>query len=467
MKNTLPLTEEIIELDKAHHLRPYQNFDTLEEGALPIERANGIHLWDTDGKQYVDAIGGMWCTNIGAGRKEMADAIAEQVLTCSFANPFTDMTNVPATRLSRKLAELAPGDLNHVHLTCGGSTANDTAYRLVQFYHACKGNRQKKHILSRSDAYHGTTYVTMSLGGKKGDRIDEMNYMGPDEGIHHLSSPNYYRYGKGLTEAEFAENLYREFLQKIDELGGPGTISAFLAEPIMGAGGVVLPPDNYLKRIADYCHENDILYWSDEVVTGFGRCGEWFVSDTLFGIQPDILISAKGLTSAYIPLGACIFSDKIWDVISESGHGRFFAHGYTYSSHTVAAAAALKNIEIMEREKILEHVRSVGPYFVERLNELRDLEMVGDVRGSHFMACVEFVKNKTTGETFPEDMDIGKLVSNEADRLGLIVRPIVNLNIMSPPLICTTEDIDFIVDTLRQAIELTSDKLQAQGVWSP
>jgi len=465
MKNALPLTEEIIEMDKAHHLRPYLNFDTLEEGALPIERAEGIYVWDTDGKKYVDAIGGMWCTNIGAGSKEMADAIAQQILTCNFANPFTDMTNVPATRLTKKLAELAPGDLNHVHLTCGGSTANDSAFRLVQFYHACKGNERKKHILSRTDAYHGTTYVAMSLGGKKGDRIDEMNYMGPEENIHHLSSPNYYRYGNGLSEADFAHKLFDEFIHKIDELGGPDTIAAFLAEPIMGTGGVVLPPGNYLKRIADYCRQHDILYWSDEVVTGFGRCGEWFVSEAMFDIQPDILISAKGLSSAYIPLGACIFSDRIWDVISEPGHGRYFAHGYTYSSHTVAAAAALKNIEIMEREKILDHVRKVGPYFLERLGELHALDMVGDVRGTHLMACVEFVKDKNTGETFPEEMDIGKLVSNEADRLGLIVRPMVNLNVMSPSLICTEQDIDFIVDTLRQAIEVTSGKLRNRGAW--
>lgn len=225
------------------------------------------------------------------------------------------------------------------------------------------------------------------------------------------------------------------------------------------------PPDNYLKRIWEYCRANDILYWADEVVTGFGRCGEWFVSEKMFGIQPDIIVSAKGLSSAYIPLGACIFSDRIWDVISEAGHGRYWEHGYTYSAHTVAAAAALKNIEIMERENILDHVKEVGKYFMERLQTLRDLEMVGDVRGSHFMACVELVKDKRSGETFPEELDIGKQVSNEADELGLIIRPIVNLNIMSPPLILTREECDFIVATLRESIIRAGDKLKATGVW--
>ncbi len=289
-----PDTQTIIELDRKHVLHPMHGFDLInDEGALPIARAEGAYIFDTDDNRYLDAVGGMWCTNIGTGRKEMADAIAAQVMKCSYSNLFVDMTNDVAVQLSAKLAELAPGDLNHVFLTCGGSTANDNAFRLVQFYNSCRGKPEKKAIITRKDSYHGTTLLTMSLGGKDLDRCDEFAYLDSDglNAIHNhkISSPNHYRYGGDLSEEEFAEQLYGEFSDKITELGGPEKVAAFLAEPILGAGGVVPPPGNYIKRIWEYCKENDILYWSDEVVTGFGRCGEWFVSESMFGIQQALL----------------------------------------------------------------------------------------------------------------------------------------------------------------------------------
>lgn len=459
-------TDQLVQIDRDHQVHPFQLFDVFrDEPNMIVAKAEGSYIWDSKGNKYLDAVGGMWCNNIGTGRKEMADTIAEQVLNCSYANPFVDMANVPATLLCEKLAQLAPGDLNHVFLTCGGSTANDTAYRLIQFYQNARGKSEKKAIISRKDSYHGTTLLTMSLGGKAGDRVAEFDYLGEQQDIHHISSPNYFRYGSGLSEQQFADKLYQEFVDKVAAIGGAEKVAAFIAEPILGAGGVVPPPANYIKRIWDYCQANDILYWADEVVTGFGRCGEWFVSDSLYGIKPDIIVSAKGLTSGYIPLGACIFSDKIWDVISEAGHGRYFAHGYTYTSHTVAAAAALKNIEIIEKEKILDNVKEVGSYFLEQLKTLLDLDMVGDVRGSHFMVCVEFMKNKATKENFPEELDIGKQVSLFADDMGLMVRPIVNLNIMSPPLILTKDECDFIVATLRKAILAAGEKLKQEGHW--
>ncbi|WP_428775109.1 aminotransferase [Vibrio sp.] len=462
-------TQNIVDLDRKHFLHPFHSFDTItEEGALPIAKAEGAYIWDTDGNKYLDAVGGMWCNNVGAGRKDMAEAIYEQVLKCSYSNNFVDMTNDTVVKLCAKLAELAPGNLNHTFLTCGGSTANDTAYRIVQMYNNIRGKQDKKAIITRKDSYHGTTLLTMSLGGKAGDRCSELDYL--DEGanaIHSykVSSPNHYRYGKGMTEMEYGLYLYEEFVDKVAELGGPDKVAAFLAEPITGAGGVAPPPANYIRQVWEYCKANDILYWSDEVVTGFGRCGEWFVSESIYGIQPDIIVSAKGLSSAYIPMGACIFSDEIWDTLSEHGAGRVFLNGFTYSGHAVGAAAALKNIEIIERENILDHVKEVGSYFMEQLQTLRDLEMVGDVRGSHFMACLEFVKDSTTNETFPEELDIGKRVSNEADEMGLIVRPIVNLNIMSPALTLTKEECDVIVSTLRKAIIKAGDKLKAENLW--
>ena len=454
-------TAAIVAADQQYLVHPYQSFDTyLDDPVLPIARGAGARLIDSDGAEYIDAVGGMWCTNIGLGRDEMADAIADQVRELAYANPFVDMTNVPAVKLSEKLASLAPGSLNHVFFTTGGSTAVDATFRLVQFYQHCRGKHDKRHIISRVDAYHGSTYASVSIGGKPGDRPPDFDFI---EGlIHHLSSPNHYRYGDGRTEQEFADDLVAEFEAKVAELGGPQKVAAFFAEPIMGSGGVIMPPADYLQRLWRYCKDNDILFVSDEVVTAFGRLGHWFVSESMFGIQPDIITTAKGLTSGYLPLGALVFSDEIFDVISQPGHQRYFAVGFTYSGHPVSCAAALKNIEILEREAILDHVKEVGPYFMEQLQTLADLPMVGDVRGSHMMACVEFVADRETKRTFPEELGIGKLVSNEADKLGLIVRPIENLNVMSPPLVVTTDEVDKIVGRLRQAIITTQAKLEGE-----
>ncbi len=445
-------TQEIVERDRRHYLHPYQSFDTIaEEGALAIASGDGAYITDTDGVRYFDAVGGLWCTNIGLGREEMAETIADQVRELAFSNPFTDMTNAPSANLAAKLAELAPGDLNHVFFTTGGSTAIDAAYRLIQYYQGTRGKHEKKHVISRVDAYHGSTYAAVSIGGKPGDRQEEFHFA-LDDIIHHVSSPNFYRYGKGLTEQEFADKLVAEFEAKIEELGGPDKVAAFFAEPVMGAGGVVPPAADYLQRVWQICQDNDILFVADEVVTAFGRLGEWFASESVFGIQPDMITSAKGLTSGYLPLGAVIFSDRIFDVIGETGQGRYMALGYTYSGHPVSCAAALKNIEIIEREGIREHVREIGPYMMEQLETLYDLPMVGDVRGSHLMACIEFVADKDTRERYPGEIDIGKRVSDECDAIGLMVRPVENLNVMSPPLVITKEDVDFMVSALREAI---------------
>jgi adenosylmethionine-8-amino-7-oxononanoate aminotransferase len=366
------------------------------------------------------------------------------------------MTNVPSVDLAEKLACLAPGSLNHVFFTCGGSTAVDSAFRLIQFYWACRGQPERTHILSRVDAYHGTTYASASIGGKPGDKPPEFSFLSGT--IHHLSSPNQYRFADGRTDQEFADDLIAEL-----EATGPEHVAAMFAEPLMGSGGVIVPPADYLQRAWRFCRDNDILFVADEVVTGFGRLGEWFVSESIYGIRPDMITSAKGLTSGYLPLGALIFSDEVFDVIAEEGHGRYFAVGYTYSGHPVSCAAALKNIEIIEREGLLDHVKDVGPYFMEQLRTLTDLPMVGDVRGSHLMACVEFVADADTKRTYPDALNVGKWVSNEADRLGLIVRPMDNLNVMSPPLVITRDDVDAIVSRLGDAIVATRAKLEAAG----
>jgi adenosylmethionine-8-amino-7-oxononanoate aminotransferase len=254
----------------------------------------------------------------------------------------------------------------------------------------------------------------------------------------------------------------QELEDKILEIGAD-KVAAFFAEPVFGAGGVIVPPAGYHRGTWEICQKYDVLYVSDEVVTAFGRLGHWFASKEVFDFQPDIICSAKGLTSGYQPLGATIYSSKIHNVISELGHGRCFTHGFTYSGHPVACAAALKNIEIMQREQLLPHVQSIGPYFQAQLKTLSDLPIVGDVRGVGLMACVEFVKHKASKQRFDEELDIGKWVSNQADSRGLIVRPIVNLNVMSPPLIIDRPQVDFIVSTLRTSIVACMDDLKQHG----
>ena len=452
---------EIWQKDKDHHLHPWQLFDSFgDDGALIMDRAEGAWLVDIEGNRYLDAVGGLWCTNIGLGREEMIDAVSEQMRKMAYASPFVDMTNQPAAELAAKLASLAPGSINHVMYSCGGSTAIDSAYRLIQFYQSCRGKPEKKHVIARDASYHGTTYLAMSIGGKKADHPPEFEYK--RDTIHHISSPNYYRADPALSEAEFLDSLIDELEHKINETGADN-IAAFFAEPILGAGGVVVPPQGYHQRTYDLCKANDILYVSDEVVTAFGRLGHWFASESVFGITPDIITSAKGLTSGYLPLGATLYSDEIHDVISEPGQGRYFAHGFTYSGHPVSCAAALKNIEIIERENLFEHARDVGNYFEKRIQSLQDLPIVGQIRGMKLMQCVEFVANKTTREVFPESLDIGKVISDIADKKGVLVRPIINLNVMSPPLVITHTEIDTIVDTLAESIEEAMQQLKRSG----
>ena len=455
-----PSEKDVWEQDRRYHLHPYQNFASYNvNGSLVISEGKGCWLTDVDGNRYFDAVGGMWCTNIGLGREELAETIAEQVMKLNYGNPFTDMSNEPAARLAARLAELAPGDLNHAFFTCGGSTANDAAYRLIQMYQGARGKKQKKHVICRQDAYHGTTYLTASLSGKAGDRMPDFDYI--SDTIHHLTSPNYYRAPEGMSEAEFCDFLVDELRRKILELG-PDNVAAFFAEPILGSGGVIVPPDGYNRRTWELCREFDIVYVADEVVTGFGRLGHWFVSKDMFDVQPDIITCAKGLTSAYLPLGAMIVSDRIYDVLGDDA-SRWFTAGYTYSAHPVCCAAALKNIEILERENIFDNVREVGTYFEEQLHTLLDLPIVGDIRGRLFMMCVVNVMDKETRKFFPSEVNIGKRVSNHCEELGVIVRPVVDLNVMSPALIMTKEDVDYVVKRLRRAIERTIDDLRREG----
>jgi putrescine---pyruvate transaminase len=447
--------------DHAHFLHPWTHFDSFKrDGSLVIQSAKGAYVWDAAGKRYLDGIGGLWCVNIGYGREEMAQAIAEQVRTLSFSNTFTDCTNEPAAELAAKLAELAPGSLNHVAYSVSGSCANDTAIRLAHYYHSRRGEPNRRMILSRYNSYHGSTYLGMTVGNREGDRSPHFQYI--DGLVHHLSAPYAYRRPERITEAQFTDHLVAELHAAIRDIGA-ANIAAFIAEPIQGAGGVVPPPPGYLPRMREVLAKHGILFIADEVVTGFGRIGHWFASYDEYGIEPDILVAAKGLTSGYLPLGATIYSDGIHEVISAPDPQAWFTHGFTYSGHPVCCAAALKNIDIIAAENLLGNARTVGDYFERRLRELGELPLVGDVRGRRFMMCVEYVADKTTRAHVPEAANMSRRIAQLCEAKGLLVRPLGHLDIMSPPLVLTRDDCDVLVDTLRDAITEITFELRREG----
>jgi adenosylmethionine-8-amino-7-oxononanoate aminotransferase len=449
--------------DHDHLIHPFTHFPTFEkEGALVIDRGEGAYVFDAQGRRYLDGIAGIWCVNIGHGNEEIAARIGDQAKRLAFFNTFVDTTNPPAAELAAELARLAPSHLNRVFFDTGGSAANDTAVRVIHFYFNRLGKPKKKKLISRIDAYHGSSYLTMALTGKFDDHH---GFDLPEDLVHYVSCPNPYRREEGVTPEAYCDQLVVELEEKILEVG-PENVAAFFAEPIMGAGGVIVPPPGYQRRTAEVCRRYDVLYVSDEVVTAFGRLGHMFSSESVFGIEPDVITSAKGLTSGYAPLGASLFSDEIYDVISRPGSDMdWFNHGFTYSGHAVCCAAALANIEIMEREGICEHVREVGPYFEKRLASLEDLPLVGDVRGSHFMLCVESVADKRTKELLPASVAIGKRIADHCELRGLIVRPIGHLNVISPPLILSREQIDELVDILGESIRATAVDLVREGLW--
>jgi putrescine aminotransferase len=341
--------------------------------------------------------------------------------------------------------------------------ANDTAVRMIHFYFNRLGKKTKKKIITRHDGYHGSTYLAMSLTGVE---FDHQGFDIIDDGlIQRISAPNSYRRPDGMSLDEFCDELVNEFEEKINDLGAEN-VAAFIAEPIMGAGGVIVAPPGYHVRMLEVCRKYEVLYIADEVVTAFGRLGHFFASESVFGMVPDIITSAKGLSSAYAPLSATILSDKFYDVISEPPtDGSMLTHGFTYSGHPVCCAAALKNIEIIEREDLCGHIREVGPYLEQQLATLNDLDIVGDVRGSHFMMCVENVANKETKELLAPEIEVGNRIADAAQKRGVLVRPIAHLNVLSPPLILDRSQIDTLVSVLRESIVEVMDDLTREGVW--
>jgi len=440
-------TNDILAQDE-HLIQSFADLNALkQQGARTvISKAKGAYVYDNDGTQLIDGIGGLWCVNIGHCNDEMVVAIADQLRTLDYYSTFYNFTHPAAAALAEEVGRLAPGDLNAVYFANSGSVANDTAIRMLHHYNIRLGRPEKKIVLSRHGAYHGSTHLAMAMTTP----LYSDGWHTASELVHHLRSPHYWREGGEMSEAEFLDALVDDLRDSIARIGAEN-ICAFIAEPIQGAGGVVTSPQGYHRRMLEVCQANDIKYIADEVVTAFGRLGHFFASEDVFGMVPDIITTAKGLTSGYQPLSATIVSDEIHDVIS--GPDGKFLHGMTYSGHPAAAAAGLTNIAIMEREQIPQKVRVTGAYFEKRLRGLADIELVGEVRGSHFMMGFEFVKNRATKESYADEVDVGLKVAQACQKRGLIARPLGNVLILSPTLIMDEPMIDEIEGILRESIQ--------------
>ncbi len=452
--NSNMTTDDILTKD-AHLIQSFADLDGLKQDAArtAIVRAEGAYVTDSEGNRLLDGIGGLWCVNVGHGRPEIIDAITKQLQTLDYYSTFYNFTHPQAARLADKIAQLAPGHLNRVYFGNSGSVANDSAVRILHHYNNRLGRPNKKKILSRIGAYHGSTHLAMAMTTPAYSEGWDTAAGGL---VHHLRAPYAYREAGGMTDAEFLDALADDMLDAIRDLGAEN-IAAFIAEPIMGAGGILVAPDGYHRRMRAITEDHDIKYISDEVVTAFGRLGHMFASKDVFGIEPDIITTAKGLTSGYQPLSATIISDEIYDVISEPG--AMFLHGMTYSGHPAAAAAALANIELLEREQIPQNVRTTGKQFENALRGLSDMDLVGEVRGSHFMMGIEFVNDKTTREAFNAEDNVGARIAKAAQMRGLIARPLGNILILSPTLIMTPEEISRIEAILRDSITAVSGEL--------
>lgn len=432
---------------KAHLLTPSEDMSTIGTTSRPlIVSGEGIYVYNALGNRLIDGPAGMWCTQIGYGRREIADALSHQALELSYNSPWYT-TNSPATELAARIAEHTPGDLNRVFFTTGGSTAVDSALRFVEFYNNVLGRPEKKHVIVQFDGYHGSTSLTAACSGRTSSWP---NFDIASDRISFVSSPNIL--SRSATEQEFLDFLVEEFEATIAKIG-PGKVATFVAEPLLASGGVIIPPKGYHARFKAVCEKHDIIYISDEVVTAFGRCGEWFASEKVFGVVPDIITFAKGVTSGYVPLGGFAISERLLERVSgKNSKGSNYSNGYTYTGHPVSCAAALANMVILESERILQHVKEISGHFEARMKSLADLPLVADVRTSGLVGCVECLVDKTSPCATEIDKRLGARIDEYCFELGLIVRPIANMCVMSPPLVITKQQIDEIIDILREGI---------------
>jgi putrescine aminotransferase len=456
-------TRAIQELDSAHYLHPFTDHKDLKgKGARVMVRGDGIYLWDSEGHQILDGMSGLWCVNVGYGRTSISDAVYAQMETLPFYNSFFNTTNVPAVRLAAKLVEISPPQFNHVFFTGSGSEGNDTNLRMVRRYWDLMGYKERHTIVSRHNAYHGSTVAGASLGGMEG--VHAQGGL-PIPGIVHIGQPNYFESGQGMTEDEFGIVAASWLEAKILEVG-PDKVAAFIGEPVQGAGGVIIPPATYWPEIGRICDKYGILLIADEVICGFGRMGAWFASEPM-GIKPDLITFAKGVTSGYVPLGGVLVGDRIANVLIEQGGD--FNHGFTYSGHPVACAAALENLRIIEDEGLVKQVATVtGPYLKAKFGGLRDHPLVGYADSMGFVAGLNLVRKKAATihgcELFDPALAVGMICRAHMFNNGMIMRAVGDRMIIAPPLVMDTTQIDEMVTKIRYCLDQTLAELQSRGL---
>ena len=441
-------------LDAAHYIHPFTDHAALSrKGTRVITRADGVYLYDSDGRQILDGMSGLWCVNLGYGRRELAEVAYQQLLELPYYNSFFQAAHPPAIELARLLVEVTPPQFSHVFFTGSGSEANDTVVRAVRRYWDLLEQPQRTFIISRKNAYHGSTMAGASLGG-----MAPMHAQGglPIPGIVHIRQPYWYGEGGDLSPEEFGVVAARALEEKILEIG-PERVAAFIGEPIQGAGGVIIPPSTYWPEIQKIAQRYGILLIADEVICGFGRTGEWFGSQ-YFGIQADLMPIAKGMSSGYLPIGGVMVADKVARVLTERGGD--FNHGFTYSGHPVACAVACATINILRSEGIVDRVRDdVGPYLQQRWRELADHPLVGEARGVGLIGALELVRDKQTRQTFAEPGDVGTLCRDICIENGLVMRAVRDTMIIAPPLVMTRAHVDELVDKARKSLDRTLEKV--------
>jgi putrescine aminotransferase len=456
--------------DAAHYLHPFTDFKALAaKGTRVIARADNVYLWDSDSNKLFDAMSGLWCVNVGYGQQTLVDAATQQMQTLPFYNSFFQTATPPAIELAELLAQVTPPQFQHVFFSGSGSEGNDTVVRMVRRYWDVLGQPERSVIISRRNAYHGSTMAGASLGG-----MSDMHAQGglPIPGIVHIEQPFWFAHGRGAHPQPLspeAEKASRDrfgleaagWLEaKILEIGAD-KVAAFIGEPVQGAGGVIVPPDTYWPEIQRICDKYGILLLSDEVICGFGRTGNWWGCETL-GFRPDLMTFAKGVTSGYIPLGGVMVGERVARVLIDQGGD--FNHGYTYSGHPVACAVGLANVRLIQREGLVERVRNeTGPYLAERFREIAEHALVGEVQSLGLMGAIQLVKDKSTGLCFDSALSVGMLCRGHCFASGLVMRAVGDRMIIAPPLVTTIEQIDELMRLIRYCLDLTLADVRQRG----
>jgi putrescine aminotransferase len=456
--------------DAAHYLHPFTDFKALAaKGSRVITRADNVYLWDSDSNKLFDAMSGLWCVNVGYGQQALVDAATQQMQTLPFYNSFFQTATPPAIELAELLAQVTPPQFQHVFFSGSGSEGNDTIVRMVRRYWDVLGQPERSVIISRRNAYHGSTMAGASLGG-----MSDMHAQGglPIPGIVHIEQPFWFAHGRGdnpLPLSAEAEKASRDrfgleaagWLEaKILEIGAD-KVAAFIGEPVQGAGGVIVPPATYWPEIQRICDKYGILLASDEVICGFGRTGNWWGCETL-GFRPDLMTFAKGVTSGYIPLGGVMVGERVARVLIDQGGD--FNHGYTYSGHPVSCAVGLANVRLIQREGLVERVRNeTGPYLAERFRELAEHPLIGEVQSIGLMGAIQLVKDKSTGQLFDSALSVGMVCRGHCFGNGLIMRAVGDRMIIAPPLVTTLEQIDELMRLIRYCLDLTLADVRQRG----